>query len=109
MLADRLLKLIHAFAPSIELSYLKSFIGLAHDGRANNFVLFVPQKKAVSMDVYIAKSDAFEKEMKRKGIGFTRTKDDSYNFRLFPADVETHSQFLTDLMRKAFDERMKGK
>ncbi len=108
-LADRLLKLIRAFAPSMELAFNKAYLGLVQDGRPNTFVVFEPQKKAVSMDVRIAKSDDLEKEMKKKGIGYTRTKDDSYNFRLLPADVEEHSQFLTDIMRKAFDERMKGK
>ncbi len=50
-LADKLLEFIHTFAPSVELKYNKFYIGLAQDGRTNNFTTFRPQKNAVRLEL----------------------------------------------------------
>jgi len=104
-LADRLLELIHTFTPSIELKYNKFYIGLAQDGRANNFVTFQPQKNAVRIEVRMSKSDELENEISEKGLDLTDyTKWGTYRIRLFKADVKEHSQFLMELMKKSFEE-----
>jgi hypothetical protein len=46
-LADELLSLVKSFAPELELKYNKFYIGLAEDGRPNNFVSFRPQKRTL--------------------------------------------------------------
>lgn len=104
-LADRLLELIHTFTPSIELKYNKFYIGLAQDGRANNFVTFRPQKNAVRIRVRMSKSDELENEISEKGLDLTDyTKWGTYRIRLSKADVKEHSQFLMELMKKSFEE-----
>jgi len=104
-LADRLLELIHTFTPSIELKYNKFYIGLAQDGRANNFVTFQPQKNAVRIEVRMSKSDELENEISEKGLDLTDyTKWGTYRIRLSKADVKEHSQFLMELMKKSFEE-----
>ncbi len=107
-LADQLLELIHTFAPSTKLNYTNSYVGLAQDGLPNNFVLFVPQKKVISMEVFnVGKSEDLENQFAEKRIAFTLTSYGYYKIKLLPSDVKEHAQFLTDLMKKAFDEKMK--
>ena len=44
-MTDEVLKLIHKFAPELELKYNKFYIGLAQDGQPNNFVMFKARKR----------------------------------------------------------------
>jgi predicted transport protein len=104
-LADRLLELIHTFAPSVELKYNKFYIGLAQEGRANNFVMFQPQKNAVRIEVRMPRAEDVETQISEKGLDLTDyTKWGSYRIRLSKADAKEHSQFLMELMKKAFEE-----
>ena len=67
-MADRLLKLIRAFAPSMELAFNKAYLGLVQDGRPNTFVVFEPQKKVVSMDITsLPNLTILKKEMEKEG------------------------------------------
>ena len=43
-MADQALEIVRGFDPSLELKYNKFYIGLAHNGQPNNFVLFRPKK-----------------------------------------------------------------
>ena len=42
-LADKLLQIIKAFDPALNLKYNKYYIGLAKDDRPNNFAIFKPK------------------------------------------------------------------
>lgn len=107
-LADKLLELIHTFAPSVELKYNKFYIGLAQDGRTNNFTTFQPQKNAVRLEVRMSKAEDVEKQISEKGLDLTDyTNWGTYRIRLSKADVKEQSQFLMELMKKAFEEARK--
>lgn len=107
-LTDQLLELIHTFAPAVRLNYTTAYVGLAQDGRPNNFLVFVPQKKTVSMEVfYLDQSDDLENQMAERRIAYTLTKNGSYKVKLLKADVEEHTEFLAALMRTAWNERNK--
>lgn len=107
-LADILLELIHTFAPSVELKYNKFYIGLAQDGRANNFATFQPQKNAVRLEVRISKSEDVEKQISDKGLDLTDyTKWGTYRIRLSKAELKEQSQFLMALMKRAYEESRK--
>ena len=104
-LADELLALIHKFAPPVELNYTKFYIGLAQEGRTNNFVTFQPQKNAIRIEVRMSKAEDVETQISEKGLELTDyTKWGTYRIHLSKSDVEKHSQFLMELMKKAFDE-----
>jgi predicted transport protein len=106
-LADRLLELIHAFAPSVQLNYTQYYIGLAQDGRTNNFTTFQPQKRALRLEVRLTKSEDVDKQISEKGLDLTGyTKWGSYQIRLCKADVKDQAAFLAELMKRAYEESL---
>jgi predicted transport protein len=107
-LTDKLFELINTFAPSVELKYNKFYIGLAQDGRTNNFTTFQPQKNAVRLEVRMSKSEDMESQISDKGLDLTDyTNWGTYRIRLSKADVKEQSQFLRELMKRAYEEGRK--
>jgi predicted transport protein len=103
-LADGLCELIHSFAPSVELKYNKFYIGLAQKGRANNFASFQPQKNVIVIELRMTKADDIESMIAEKGLDLTGyTKWGTYRIRLSTTDVKNQAEFLTELLKKAFE------
>jgi hypothetical protein len=50
-IADQLLGIVHEFDSSLAMKYDKFYIGLAKDGRVDNFVTFRPQKSGLALEV----------------------------------------------------------
>jgi hypothetical protein len=50
-IADQLLGIVHEFDSSLAMKYAKFYIGLAKDGRVDNFVTFRPQKSGLVLEV----------------------------------------------------------
>ena len=50
-IADQLLGIVHEFDSSLAMKYDKFYIGLAKDGRVDNFVTFRPQKSGLVLEV----------------------------------------------------------
>src|SRR3989344_2580001 len=67
-LADRMLELIHSFAPGFELKYNKHYIGLVMNGKAINFAVFRPQKTALRFEVALPKDDERLKKLESAGL-----------------------------------------
>ena len=55
-LADDILEVLQTFNPQLQLKYNKYYIGLAVEGRPNNFVIFRPQKNGIRMEVRLPKT-----------------------------------------------------
>lgn len=106
-LADRMLGMIHEFAPGYELKYNKHYIGLAQNGQANNFVAFRPQKKAIRFELNLPKNN--ETSQRLEDVGLEVLEYDRhfgyYRIRLSPEDVAQHQELLTDFMREASETR----
>lgn len=106
-LADRMLEMIHTFAPGYELKYNKHYIGLAQNGEANNFVVFRPQRTAVRFEPKLVKSDQTTARLEESGVEVLEYDRHFgyYKIRLSPEDVERHKTLLIDLMREAYDAK----
>lgn len=106
-LADRILDLIRAFEPKIDLKYNKFYIGLTLGNRTNNFVSFVPQKAAIRVEIKLPRTDETDTLLTSSGLdflGYDRQRR-QYRLRLAKDDVDKYACLLTDLMKKA---RKKG-
>jgi predicted transport protein len=106
-LADRLLELIRAFEPEIDLKYNKMYIGLALGNRANNFVSFVPQKVVIQVRIKLRRTNETDALLTNSGLdslGYVRQWG-QYRLRLTKNDIDKYGSLLTDLMKKA---RKKG-
>jgi predicted transport protein len=104
-LTDECLKCIHTFAPTIQMKYLKFYIGLTFDGQPKNFVIFRPQKNAVRIELRMKKSDEIENQISEKGLDLMDyNKWGRYRIRLSKSDVKEHAEFITQLFSRAFTE-----
>jgi hypothetical protein len=106
-LADCLLGLIQGFAPGYELKYNKHYVGLAKDGRPNNFCAFNPQKSAIRLQLKLDRSDATEKRLEDAGLEVQQYEPrfKFYPVRLSGEEIDRNKVLLTELMKEAFDTR----
>ena len=103
-IADELLAMIQAFAPDLELKYNKFYIGLARDGRPNNFVVFRPKKKHVSLELRLPQNHQTELALESAGVDLMEydKRWKRYRLRLKARDVKVHGELLAQLMQQAF-------
>jgi hypothetical protein len=102
-MVDRVLDLIRVADPSVELKYNKFYIGLARDGRANNYVSFVPRKGALRVDFNIPRSDEVDSMIRESGVetlGYDK-RWLQYRLRLSKGETEERVALLTQLINRA--------
>jgi len=102
-LADALLELVHEVRPDMYLNYVKHYIGLADDGRSDNFIAFKPNKKALNLEVHLPQSPETDQLIDDAGLE-TLTYDrqwGNYRIRLTEDDLEAKNETLDTLIRQA--------
>ena len=106
-LADRVLELIHTFAPGFELKYNKHYIGLVLDGKVINFVAFRPQKSALRLEVCLPKDDARTARLEAAGLEVLEYDGQFgyYKIRLSAEEIEKHQKLLIEVMKEAYVAR----
>lgn len=110
-MTDDLLEILKSFIPAIELNYTKLYIGLAKDGKSNNFVVFKPQKTAIRVEPKIQKTDSMGTTLEAAGLDVMDYDNrlGRYRVRLRSGDVETHVEVLRQLFESAYQESGGGK
>jgi hypothetical protein len=105
--ADRVLELIQGFAPGHELKYNKHYIGLARDGKANNFVAFRPLKSALRLELKLPKSDDTSLKIEQAGLEVLEYDRHFgyYRIRMSAEDIDKHKDVLVSLMKEAFEAK----
>lgn len=106
-LADRMLELIHSFAPGFELKYNKHYIGLVLNGKAINFAVFRPQKSALRFEVALPKDEERLKKLESAGLEVLEydAQFGYWKIRLSAEDIEKHKEVLSALMKEAYVAR----
>ena len=106
-LADRMLDLIHSFATGFDLKYNKHYIGLALNGKANNFAVFRPQKTTLRLEVALPKDEERLKNLEEAGLEVLEydAQFGYWKIRLSAEDIEKHRELLTALMKEAYVAR----
>jgi predicted transport protein len=104
-MVDELLEVIKAFDSELELKYNKFYIGLAKNGQPNNFVVFRPQKNSLRFEPRLKREDEMEEKLEAAGLDVMDydKKWSRYRIRLSKGDVKKHSEFLTNLLRSAYE------
>jgi hypothetical protein len=105
-LADKMLSLIHQFKSDMELKYNKIYIGLASDGQTNNFAIFKPRKKSITVELRLKRSDEIDATLESADLDLLEYNNRStrYRLRLQPGDIEKHSEVLRPLFESAYVE-----
>jgi hypothetical protein len=106
-LADRLAGAIREFAPGHELKYNKYYIGLAHNGQANNFVTFRPRKSVLRLEVKLPEDELLTQRLEEAGLAGIDydSRWGAYRFDLSPGDIDAREPLLLDLARQAYEAR----
>jgi hypothetical protein len=103
-MADEMLGLVRTLDPNLELKYNKFYIGLAKNGKPNNFVIFRPKKDWLRLEVWADRSDDMQAQLDRSGLdvmGYD-ARWGRYKVRLAAGDIAKYRDFLTELLAKAF-------
>lgn len=102
-IVDEALAVIKEILPGYELKYNKFYIGLAQNGRADNFILFSPKKNFTRMEIKLEKSEELENEIEKKGIDLMdyEKRGGRYRIKLSPNDIKKHREFMVALIKKS--------
>lgn len=102
-IVDGALELITEVIPGYQLKYNKFYIGLAQNGRADNFILFRAKKNFTRMEIRLEKSDELENEIESRGIDVMdyEKRNGRYRIKLTEKDLKQHRDFIKDLVRKS--------
>ena len=102
-MADEMFGWLRELDPGLELKYNQFYIGLAKDGRPNNFVSFRPQRVALRVDIKLERSDETQAQLDESGLDVLdyESRWGQYRIRVGKADLTKHKALLISLMDKA--------
>lgn len=103
-ITDNLLALAQDVDPGVALKYNKHYIGLAHNGVANNYVVFRPRRrKHVVAEFRIDRSDEMDQQLQDAGFELLayQTRYGQYRLQIGQEDIELRADLLRDLAKTA--------
>jgi hypothetical protein len=105
-MADEPLDLVHGYAPELSLKYNKLYIGLAHDGRPNNFVVFRAKKNHIAVEPRLKESDEIRNELEEAGLDLLDydKRWGRYRIRLSAEDLKAHADLIRKILKQAYDQ-----
>jgi len=105
-MADELLALVQEFNPRLQLNFTKSYIGLAVDGRPNNFVLFFPKKDHIRIQPRLSKSAELEEAAETAGVDVMdyNARYARLRIRLQKGEVQKHADVLRRILEASYRE-----
>ncbi len=106
-ICDRLLELVREVEPSATLNYNKSYVGLAVNGVASNFIVMHPRKHLVRTEIKIPNEDLLTRRMEDAGVtvlGF-QARWGVYRVQLTDADFDQRADLLRELVKLAHANR----
>lgn len=105
-LVDELLDVVHTLDPRLQLKYNKPYIGLAVDGRPNNFVIFRLQKTGVRMEPRITKTAEIDAALESAELDILDydKRWGRYKIRLQKSDLTKHADVLRRLLETSYRE-----
>ena len=108
-LCDEVLKLLRTYDTKLNLNYTKGYIGLAREGRSDNFVVLGPRKDYLRVGVLLPESQEVTQLLADAGVE-TMTYDkrtNRYRIRLESDSLKKHIVVLTELLKRSLDASAK--
>ncbi|MCY4529120.1 MAG: hypothetical protein OXD46_08865 [Chloroflexi bacterium] len=106
---DQLVDLIRELYPGVEPRYTVHYIGLAFDGRAQNFVSFIPRKSHYVLTSFkIPQNDETTSRLNDSGLAVLSYDSAFGNYRvqIRQSDLGEHRSLLLELIREAYTAYM---
>lgn len=105
-LADDLLKLLKEIDSSLELKYNKVYIGLSRGRQACNFVSTEPRKTHMNLKIKLPRSQYFDDKIANGELEVLEHAG-AYKIRLTKEEIAKKAPLLVELMKAAYNERLK--
>jgi hypothetical protein len=105
-MVDEMHTVVQSLNPRLQLKYNKAYIGLAVDGRPNNFVIFRPQKNGIRLEPRLEKSAEFDEAIEAADLDILdySKRWSRYKIRLQKGDVAKHADFIRRLLETSYRE-----
>ncbi len=105
-IADELLNLARQHDKNLDLKYNKFYIGLAKEGRPNNFVIFRPKKDFLKLEPRLSNATQTQGILENAGLDVLDYDNrwGRFRIRVTSGDVEKHKKVLTDVISMAYKE-----
>jgi hypothetical protein len=104
-MVDEVLGIIQSFDPAFEPKYSKHYIGLAKNGRPNNFAIFKPKKNNLRLEMRLARSEELVQRLDEAGLDVMEydRRSGRYRIRLVKQDITKHRELLAELLKQAYE------
>jgi hypothetical protein len=105
-LLDENLQILKEIDPALELNYTRSYIGLKHHGKVENFILFWPKKKHIQTFVEKEKEQpVWRSRLEEAGIAVLERKERKrIMLHLKKDDLDQNREVLKELYEVAYQE-----
>ena len=102
-IVDEALKLITEVISGYQLKYNKFYIGLAQNGRTDNFIIFRAKKNFTRMEIKLDQSEELENEIENRGLDLMDydKRYGRYRIKIASNDLNIHKVFIQNLIRKS--------
>jgi predicted transport protein len=106
-LVDSVVERIREFDPKVNTKYTKFYIGIEREGKADNYVIFRPQKRVLRIEARIPQSDERDASLEAAGVDLMDydAKWSRYRVRVTPKEWGVRCDTLLALCKDAFDHR----
>jgi hypothetical protein len=103
-MTDTLVGMLQTLDPDLSAKYNKFYIGIAKNGRPNNFVVFKPMKNLVRVEPRLDKTAEMQSKLDNSGLEVMDYDDrwGRYPIRLSKEDLVKHESFLRELLKEAY-------
>jgi len=104
-LADELLSIIKEFNPQLELKYNRHYIGLANNGRVNNFTVFRAKKNGLLTEIKLKQSPEIQEKLDKAEIETLEynNRDFRYKIKVNKNTITKHRELLKNLMLQSYE------
>ena len=105
-MADELLEIVRTLDPDLDMKYNRYYIGLAKDGRPNNFAIFRPRKNNLRLETRFECSEELEQQLDEAGLDVMEynRRTGRCRIRLVQDDIKRHQELLAELLRLAYEK-----
>jgi len=107
-LADQLLALAQDFDAGYQLKFNKHYIGIAKDGRTNNFISFTRRKRAIELHLKLKRAPEIDQLLDDNGLDTLEynTRGHYYTLKLDASDMTKHREVLRNLVERSYRNRI---
>lgn len=104
-LADDILTIINEFDDNFEIKYNRYYIGLAKNGKTQNFAIFRAKKYHLRMELRIEQSEDMENKLGNSGFELMEydRRSNRYRIRLTKNDIEQNRELIKEILKKSYD------